>query len=380
MISLALGFVLLVPTPQETPATPPPSIWDRLKIEAEGRMRGEATVDAVDASPGTNVGMEIDDRYRGRMRFRLGAKYNLLESVNLGARFSTASDASGGNATDANNPHWDFGDGDGFSGANMVLDRYYLDWSCCPDVHVVFGKQPHAFAVPPIYGDFLWDSDISPAGISATWKPKAEGDFSFDARLAGYVATEVTADEDPKLWGAQGNVFLKLGSTKLQNSAALYDWGDTQDFAVAGNQGNSATTKDFRIFEDFVTVAIPGGSFEEISAYLQFMHNLGESESGIVAGVQLGASNWKRGNFNVFLLGYALDGDSVFSPVAQDDTPIAGTGLNDGDGDGMGGVIVGGTYYLRDNVALKLWALTSNPEGAEDTPARLRLDLDFKIK
>ena len=382
MTSLAIGLVLFVQTPQDTPAqtVPPPSIWDKLKIEADGRMRYESTVDNVDSSDfdgnGIPAGAEIDDRYRGRMRLRLGAKYTLTEQINIGVRISTASDGN-----DANNPHWDFGDGDGFSGSGVVMDRFYVDWICCEPVRVVLGKQPHAFAVPPIFSDFLWDADISPSGISATWKPTMKGDFSVDARVAGYVATEVPADEDPKLLAAQGNVYLKAGKVMLQNSLALYDWGDNQSTAVAGNQGNSSTQADFQVFEDFVSAKLPiGGGLEEISAFAQFMHNLGESESGLVVGSQLGSSAWKRNSFNVFIVGYALDGDSVFSPVAQDDTPIAGTGLNDGDGDGMAGLVVGGQYFLRDNVALKLWALTSHPEGAEDDPMRLRIDLDFRIK
>ena len=163
MITLALGFLALAPqtTPQGGGTG---SIWDRLKIEGEGRMRGEATFDHVDAGSGA----DIDDRYRGRFRFRLGAKYTLDENLLLGARLSTASDGN-----DANNPHWDFGDGDGFNGSGIVMDRFYLDWDAKNDLHVLVGKQPHAFARPPIFGDFIWDDDVSPAGVAATWSSRS---------------------------------------------------------------------------------------------------------------------------------------------------------------------------------------------------------------
>jgi hypothetical protein len=365
---LALGLA------QDSPGT---SVWDRLSFDAEGRMRGEATFDNVDSTTGD----EIDDRYRGRFRFRLGGHYEMMESLSAHARLSTASDGAGELSTDANNPHWDFGDDDGFSGANVVLDRFFLDWEAMEkELHVWVGKQPHALAVPPIYGDFLWDSDISPAGVSTTWKPESDGDFSFDVRAAAYVATEIAANEDPNLLAAQGNAYLRTDDVKLQNSLAIYGWSATSvGTAVAGNQGNSATSEDFLVIEDFFAATVQGGPLDEMTGYVQLLHNLDESESGIAVGAQVGSSTWKRDNMNAFLVCYALDGDSVFSPVAQDDTPIAGTGLNDGDGDGQAGVLFGGEYYLRDNVRLKLWALTSNPEGAEDDPVRVRLDLDFKV-
>jgi len=370
MIIVALGLFALAPAQGTAPAQSP--IWDRLKFEAEGRMRAEATIENVDPATGN----EVEDRYRGRMRFRFGAKYALDEDINLGARLSTASDGN-----DANNPHWDFGDGDGFNGGGVVLDRYYLDWAASSETHVVFGKQPHAFAVPPIYGDFLWDSDISPAGVAATWKPMTSEGPSFDARVAGYVVAETAADHDPKMLGAQGNVYLPIDDMKVHVSTAVYDWTNIGDLpaALAGtNQGNNDT--DFFVWEAFASATLPGGPLDEMTGYFQLMRNLDESDSGVVLGAQLGSSKWQRGNYNAFLLLYDLDGNAIFSPVAQDDTPVAGTGLNDGDADGMNGIVLGGQYFWRDNVALKLWVLTSNASGADDDPIRLRFDLDFKVK
>lgn len=366
MTILALGLLALAPVQGGQGG-----IMDRLKFDAEGRMRGEATFDNVDATTGN----DIDDRYRGRFRFRFGARYELMEEMDVVGRLSTSSDGN-----DANNPHWDFGDGDGFNGSQVVMDRFYLDWEANEEIHVLAGKQPHAFAMPPIFGDFLWDSDVSPSGVAAAWKPAGGDGLTFDARVAAYVATEVAADEDPKMWGGQGNVYLPMDEGKLQLSTAIYDWNDNGDTAVAGNQGNSATTEDFMVWDTFLSATIQGGPLEEMTGFFQFMNNLDEGEQGAVLGAQLGSSQWKQGNYNVFALIYDLDGDSIFSPVAQDDTPIAGTGLNDGDGDGMDGVVFGGQYFWRDNVAVKLWVLTSDPAGAEDEPLRLRLDLDFKVK
>jgi hypothetical protein len=364
MTIIALGLLMLTPLQQGD------DIWDRLHLDATGRMRAEATVDNVSAANGN----EIDDRYRGQFRFRFGATYNLTEDVDVIGRISTASDGN-----DANNPNWDFGDGDGFNGTDVVMDRFYLDWDANDEFNLMIGKQPHAFAMPPIFGEFLWDEDVSPAGFAATWKPETGDGASFDARVAAYVATEVATADDPKMVGAQGNIYVPLAEVDLQLSTSIYDWKDNGTTAVAGNQGNSTTLEDFFIWDTFVAGAMEGGPLEEMSAYFQFTHNLEESDNGVVVGVQLGSSEWVRDNFNTFLLIYDLDGDSVFSPVAQNSTPVAGTGLNDGDGDGMSGLVFGGTYFWRDNVAIKLWVLTSNASGADEDPIRLRLDFDFRI-
>jgi len=377
MIFAALGLFALVPL-QGSPS-PQGGIWDKLKLEAEGRMRAEATIENVDPSTGDSV----DDRYRGRMRFRFGAKYQLEESLLLGARLSTASDATGGNETDANNPHWDFGDGDGFSGSGVVMDRYYIDWTASEELHVVAGKQPHAFTSPPIYGEFLWDGDISPAGFSAIWKPKASKDTSFDARAAAYIAAENAADHDAKMIGAQGNVFVPMDEAKVQLSTAIYDWTNVNSIGgavAATNQGNNDT--DFLVWDTFASATLPGGPLDEMTGYVEFMANLEKGEQGIVLGGQLGSNKWQRGNYNAFLLFYDLDANAVYSPVAQDDTPVSGTGLNlvNGNGDGMNGVVLGGQYFWRDTIAFKLWVLTSNADEAEDDPIRVRLDMDFKVK
>ena len=74
MTILALGLLALAPPQGGTGG-----IMDRLKFDAEGRMRGEATFDNVDATTGD----DIDDRYRGRFSLRIGAKYADRKSTRL---------------------------------------------------------------------------------------------------------------------------------------------------------------------------------------------------------------------------------------------------------------------------------------------------------
>src|SRR5262245_24264831 len=169
------------------------SIWDRLSFYANGRIRAEATFDQLN---------EDDDRWRGRMRFRIGSRYVIDPGLTAEARLSTASDGR-----DANNPHWDFGDGaDGFQGGDIVFDRFYLDWQQSEQLDLRAGKQPHIFQMPPVFGELEWDEDVQPAGVTATWKPKTEGSLSGDLRVAEYIVRENSTDTDANMLGVQGNL------------------------------------------------------------------------------------------------------------------------------------------------------------------------------
>ncbi len=344
------------------------SIWKRLSFYSDGRMRAESTFDQPNGH----------DRHRGRMRLRVGSLYDVTENVRAEARLSTAAPND-----DANNPHWDFGDGaGGFSGSEVKLDRFNVAWATDEDVTLRVGKFAHAFASPPIMGEFVWDNDVNPAGVAAVWDPKAsESGTDFDLRAVEYVAVESSSDSEPTMFGVQGNVSLKTSAkTRVELSASYSDWsslGAAASDLAADNQGNTDVTGDFAILEAFVAGTYEGGPLERTTAFVQGMKNRDDEaneDTGVALGAQLGRSG-KMGDRNLFAVWYDLDANCVFSPVAQDDTPITGTGI----GTGMDGVILGGQYFVTDNLSIKLWALTSDADAADD-PLRIRLDLDFKIK
>jgi hypothetical protein len=360
-MAIALIAFALQATPAATDST-----WDRLQFDANGRMRWESTFDQPSG----------EDRHRGRFRARVGAKYAILPELGVQARLSTASDGS-----DANNPHWDFGDGpDGFNGADVALDRFFLSWKPAKSVDVRAGKQPHALQGPPVAGEFLWDEDVNPSGLSVTWAPVADADKSFDLRAAEYVAVEASNDNEPTMFGLQAHGRLRFSDKAILEGATAYmDWANTADFANAassGNQGNTSLSEDFGIWDTWIAATL-GEGLAKTTVFGQLINNTEDDtgeDQGTVFGARLGNSG-KQGDWNVFGSLYDLDANAVFSPVAQDDTPIAGTGI----GTGMDGLIAGGQYFVRDNLSLKLWVLTSDADAADD-PFRIRFDLDFIVK
>ena len=342
------------------------SIWNRLRFSADGRLRAESTFDQTNGV----------DRHRGRMRFRVGADYDLMPDVKLGARISTLSDGR-----DANNPHWDFGDGDGFSGAELGLDRFFLEWKVCEAVALTGGKFAHPFTRPPVLRELAWDDDVQPAGVAAVWKPTTSGKFGFDLRAVHAVATEVNnsggSGADPAMTGLQANATWKASETASLSLGTSYShWSNLDDLAAADIQGNTPDAEHFAIWDTYLAATLRGGPLHQTTVFGQYFNNVDDEsgeDCGFALGVQLGKSS-KKDDWNVFAAYYDLEANAVFSPVSQDDAPIAGTGL----GDGVEGMVLGGQYFVADNVSLKLWVLTSDA-GASEDPYRVRFDIDFRL-
>lgn len=357
----------LAPESAPLAAENPDDPLKRLKVTADGRLRAEGTFDQLNEQ----------DRFRGRFRFRLGAEYQLADGLKAGTRFTTMSDGR-----DANNPHWDFGDGpDGFGGSEVGIDRLFLEWKCQEsDVTLTGGKFAHPYTRPSPTREFAWDDDVQPAGGAVVWAPKSDGDVSFDVRGIYGVAQEVNeaADSgaDPNVLGAQVNAYIKAGdSTTIQLATSYSAWNSLGNF-TGFDQGNTAAAGDFAIWDTYVQGTFAGEGLAQTTAFAQYFNNLEDDsgeDTGFAVGVQLGQTKGK-GNWNVFAAYYDLEANSVFSSVAQDDTPIAGTGT----GEGMSGIFLGAQYFVLENVSLKLWGMTSDAEE-DDDPYRIRFDIDFRI-
>jgi len=349
-----------VPLVAEDPDDP----WKRLKVSADGRLRGEGTFDQVNGQ----------DRIRGRMRFRLSADYQVADGLKAGARFTTMSDGR-----DANNPHWDFGDADGFSATEVGIDRLFLEWKPESSWTLTGGKFAHVYTRPSPVRELAWDDDVQPAGVAAVWSPKSDGDVSFDLRgiygIAGEVNDSGGSGADPAVLGAQANVYFKANeTTTLQFATSYSDWSSLRNFTV--DQGNTVDDGGFAIWDTFAGLSLAGEGLSQITGFAQYFNNLDDDsgeDTGYAIGIQLGQTKGK-GNWNVFGAYYDLDANAVFSSVAQDDTPIAGTGL----GEGMSGFMLGAQYFVLENVSLRLWGLTSDADASED-PYRIRFDIDFRI-
>jgi len=342
------------------------SIWSRLHFYGNGRQRAEGTFNQKSGK----------ERFRGRMRFRAGAEFQIDDNFSTEVRLTTENDGS-----DGRNPYLDYGDGaNGFGNAKIGLDRFFVQWDPESQIAVRFGKMPHAFEGPPIYSEYVFDQDLNPAGVSAIWSPNAaEGAPHFDLRGAGYIAVENGNASDTHMLGVQSNGWLPLSDDlDLHAAASFSDWSSIN--AGAGKllpSGNTPGNGGFGILEGFVALTYQGGPLGRTQGFVQLMKNVADDsgqDSGIAVGAKIGKSGTK-GDWNLFASAFNFEANSLFGPVAQDDTPLPGTGS----GTGQSGTIFGTEYTWSRNISLRLWALTTNVDSKQD-PFRVRFDLSFNVK
>lgn len=338
--------------PLTAPTVNPGDLADRLDFYGDMRVRAE----------GNFADGNGPDRHRGRLRFRLGAKLAVTEHVSAEVR---AISTSG----DANNPYWDMGSGgDGFNGSDMVLDRINLSWSCDGVYTFKVGRFGHGFATNPVYGELLWDGDVQPAGLSYKYSPECLG---LDLRLAGYVVDEFQSGADANVAAAQANWKGSLAGIGLRASSGVYSWSSMNggagwnNFSAQGSDMNAT----YRIWDSILAVDVSEKAVVS-GQYIQNTEADDGEDTAWSAGFKYGESG-QGGAWNVFATLYEMEENSVFGPVAQDDTPVAGTG------GGMDGMIAGVNYWPADDLNLRIWALTSEFEDSTQDRSRLRIDLNL---
>lgn len=96
-----------------------------------------------------------DDRDRLRIRLRLGAKYQLNNTVSFGAMLRT------GNPSIAQSPHVTLGNG--FRSKNIMISRAYAKFDFKENYWGWIGKNSMPFWQPY---ELLWDTDVTPEGVS----------------------------------------------------------------------------------------------------------------------------------------------------------------------------------------------------------------------
>ena len=372
---------LLLTIAAVTPVQDGDSFWDKFEGYGDFRLRHESTFDHLTdtTDPADGTFDVADDRHRERVRVRVGGRYAWNPDTWTELRLTTAS-ANG----DANSPHWDFGDdgdSEGLNGIPVEFDRVNLGWNVTDALTVQVGKFGHVFATNPVYGSLAWDSDIQPSGLSAVWT--ADGALDFDIRLAEYRAVENATGSDASMFGAQANLGLGIGSG--MNLGLSSSWTNWRGLAAGGTsvgdpQGVTATDGSnggFAILDTTASISLDGGPWDTTVLSVQYMNNLDDDlneDTGMAFGALLGTSGYE-GAWNTFLVRYDLDANAVFGPVAQDDTPFAGTGT----GTGMSGLIAGFRYWCTDATELKLWALTSDADEVLGDPLRVRFEVNMRF-
>ena len=244
------------------------------KTEFKGDVRVRQETVKID---GESDGKNKD---RQRIRARLGAYTEINPQVNTGIRIAT------GGGDDARSTNQDLDNY--FDKKQLWLDQAYIDYhpTAVKDLHLIGGKMPQPWVST---GDVIWDSDINPEGVAATYKHNLGNSGVEMFGSAGYYTLKDNVDgegvqfrHDLSMYAGQlGTRFAPTDSLKVTLGGSVYGYKNDDDSkcpttgtkttpcALAVN-GNS--TSEFRLYEGFGQVDIANLPLP-LSLYGQYVHN-----------------------------------------------------------------------------------------------------------
>lgn len=374
----AAGKAQPTPTPPKDAASKPGTKTpSRLTISGDFRLRHESNFELTDQP----------DRHRERVRFRLGAIYQLSDELQVGARVAT------GPRTDAQSPHQTLGEA--FHKFELNLDRAFASYrpQRAPGLSLTAGKFGHPFWTNPVYGELVWDQDVQPEGAVVGYSIKGKGALErVDVNLGEYLLLEQSLGDESTAFVGQVAAHGKLGKHfKPSVAVGYYNYSDlTPDRSqslLSENSGNAIVgtgpTTDFasrfEILNPILALTYQNGKYPWVFSG-EYIHNLraaNDHDSGWAAGLAYGATQ-KKGDWRLYYQRQVVQQDAVFSLVSQDDFLFSTNHRSH---------VFGANYQVRDNLGLHLWALLSRPDSFapgtvspnRDLQWRLRLDANFRF-
>ncbi|MBW2363150.1 MAG: putative porin [Deltaproteobacteria bacterium] len=345
---------------------------DRLHPYADMRLRFEHD----GSRPGAG------DRNRLRARLRIGANYDITETVTAGFRIST------GDSDDPNSSNQTFGSM--FDSWQFDLDRAFLKYSpeWLKGAWLIGGKFDNPFVTSPVYGELVWDGDVNPEGVAGgyTWsRDGMQAGFS----TAGYIpvqggddsatifATQLFARNE---WSDHLSSMLAIGFTNYEDLHAdepppFESVGDNPG-GIAGNDiVGDRYRSDFGILNPIASITCDclGWPLTLSGEYIYNTRAKGNRDDGYSVGTSTKFPLFDK-NHNAFYQYQRIERDAVFAAFAQDDFTQSSN---------FKGHVLGFDWQLAGRINLRTWALFTKPiqnEGVSDkTQTRLRTDINVKF-
>lgn len=206
---------------------------------------------------------------------------------------STQDEDGNGNATSANHPY-----GNDANDIPIWIGRAYAKYApnAVEGLTLIAGKM----ANPLVTTELLWDTDVNPAGIAASYKYGAN-DVVQPFVSAAFI--EMTNSGSLAAYQAGADVTVAEGLSAT-GAVAWYDWHQrertfTADQIASGFAGGNTTdgtvltAEEFDILDAIFKVKfVPGGDIPTISAFVDYARNcedqIGQEDEAYAAGLQLG--------------------------------------------------------------------------------------------
>ncbi len=312
---------------------------------------------------------KLDERDRGRIRFRLGATVHMLKNLDIGFRTVT-----GGEGTnDSGNQTLDGGFGHKALDLDMAFFRY------TPTVGgVKTTLQGGKFKPPFITSEIIFDSDITVEGISEQFS-REFGNTTLAANFGQFIYDELDPGEDIIILGYQGVITQKTGLGKFKVAVGYYDVQNTENssttFTGSTLLSNTSEVKMFDVMGEW-SEKVMGQKLKIFGEYTKNTGDLATGNSDLDTAWQLGAkygkSGEKFGDYDLKVIYRVVQTEAVFDVISDSDFH--------GGRSNARGFEAGGSLGLAKGVKLALTYFDTQEErGSKRENQTFQADLKFKF-
>ncbi|MBU1068482.1 putative porin [Myxococcota bacterium] len=330
-----------------------------LKFKGNLRYRHE-TIDLTDE--------EANHRHRIRLRFGVFSEIN--QQLEFGFQMASGTgDPISTNQTLS----------PAFTKKPLTIDLAYFNYKPVEGLSIVGGKMKNPMFRP---GDsqLMWDSDLTPEGLSLSFARKISSMKVFATGVAFWNADRKGDEDDAHILGGQGGLEMKFGAFQIVVAGALYNYtkilgyGPVYDDNAFGNtlDANTLYANDYNLLDAGLELRgkLAGLPF---SVFGQFVQNLAadEEKTAFLAGFSIGEAKIPMGwrlqyNFR------SLQRDAVFATFSDSDFIGGGTGGS--------GHMVSAEFAISSNMLLGLTVQRSTlDDDAETDYTRVQVDLGVKF-
>lgn len=337
-----------------------------LAQQSDWQIYGDARVRS-EFNDTTTVAGDEADRHRMRHRLRVGAKYTASDDLTFNLRLVT------GDNDDPNSVHQDAGDV--FNTFPVSLDRLHFTWSMNDDLDVMFGKFANPIFRNPIYGELVWDGDVSPEGIAFVHE---SGPMTMS--FGQYVVTEDTASQDADAWMSVASVDSSHDNFVFGASYSFYGNMNGKGVFSGDNRTNAGSGDTF--LSDFgILDAVVAYNMDNLMFSVEMIENMRADDSVGSSGLAFGVS-YKMDNGDKFYIQHqAIDQDAIFTGFSQDDTLSQASNYE--------GQILGYKTKFENGLGMHVWgmavapsdldAATGSVSSGDETEYRFRVDFNLKF-
>ncbi len=375
-----------------------------LRLRAQADLYGDGNATLFRPDKPDQVLNTSDDRYRLRLRARLGVKAKVSETIGANLRLAT------GNLTEPVSTNQTLGEY--WNKKSFVLEQGYLRWTPSNEWIATAGRIPNPFFAT----DLVWDADLNFDGVAVTFARHVAGRFGAFATAGVFpLQEEEFSAKDKWLFAGQaGTQWRPTDNVSVRAGASYYHFrnvvGEVNDPGIPGQQdftaplfqqkGNTlfdidpstavktALASEFR--EVDLTLNVDLGWFDPVHFVFvgDYVRNIGfdrgdvEARTGVTGvpeeidgwllGVAVGHPTVREGgDWKGYFFYKRLEADAVIDAFTDSDFHLGGTNAK--------GFTLGGEYGLMRNVWLAgRWHSADEISGGQLSIDVFQLDLNAR--